>query len=134
MNPLLSKIRDYFKNHNEVVAVYIFGSFATGKERIHSDIDLAVLIDSEKAIDFTSLQSDYYADLSRITRMDIDLVIMNKAGEGLLKQIYQRGRLLFVRDDAKLSVFNMISYSRIADFGYHYTKMRARVIKSVAEE
>ena len=46
---IIKKINQYFKERNEVMAVYLFGSYARGKERRDSDIDLAVLVDYKKA-------------------------------------------------------------------------------------
>ena len=136
MNPTSpeNQIKTYFQTRPEVVAVYIFGSYATGKERTNSDIDIAVLIDQKKEPDMRALRSTYHTELSRITRKDLDLIIMNTAGEGLLKQIYKRGRQILTQDNTKLSIFNMIAYTRIAEFGYYHGKMQAGVIKSIAAE
>jgi len=44
MNKKLSKIiSDYFKNKDEVIAVYLFGSYACGKNQPFSDIDIGML-------------------------------------------------------------------------------------------
>ena len=133
LNPLIKKIKNYFKTQKDVVAVYIFGSYAVGQERTFSDIDIAVLIDPEKTSKQKQLHSEYLAKLSRITRLDVDLINMNTASEVLLKQIYIKGQCILIQDINKLSVFKMISYSRIADFGYHHAKMQRGVIKSIRE-
>ena len=39
------KIRDYFKNKEEVIAIYLFGSYAAGRERDLSDIDIGIILD-----------------------------------------------------------------------------------------
>jgi uncharacterized protein YutE (UPF0331/DUF86 family) len=81
MNPLLPKIRDYFSNHIEVVAVYIFGSFAIGKERTHSDM--------VKAIGFRNLIVHEYAklDLRQVLQTaKTDIVNLSK----FLKEIFQK--------------------------------------------
>ena len=44
----LRRITDYFKDRDEVSALYIFGSAARGKETAESDIDIAVLINDRK--------------------------------------------------------------------------------------
>ena len=45
MNKKLSKIiSDYFKNKDEVIAVYLFGSYAYGKNQPFSDIDIGILL------------------------------------------------------------------------------------------
>ena len=45
-NPLIEKNRAYFTGKIEVVAVYLFGSYAEGKARESSDADLGILLNS----------------------------------------------------------------------------------------
>jgi len=48
MSELEEKIRTYFKNKKEVVAIYLFGSYAAGKEGHLSDIDIGILLDRKE--------------------------------------------------------------------------------------
>ena len=36
-------IKSFFENEKNIVAVYLFGSYADGRERASSDVDLAIL-------------------------------------------------------------------------------------------
>ncbi len=45
INDLKDFIKDYFRN--EKVKVFLFGSRATGKQSIHSDVDLAVVAEED---------------------------------------------------------------------------------------
>lgn len=45
----ISVIADVFKDYPDIQAVYLFGSSASGKRHIHSDIDLAVVPASPRA-------------------------------------------------------------------------------------
>ncbi len=69
----------------------LFGSFAKGTEKEHSDIDLAIELDEpmtgEKKLRF--LQS-----LAEITDRTIDLIDLKTVGEPLLNQIIQHGKIL----------------------------------------
>jgi hypothetical protein len=91
-------------------------------------------LNPEKAKKFNRLHLVFQAKLARITIKDINLVIMNTAGEVLLKQIYEKGQCILIQNDEKLSKFKMISYAKIADFGYHHAKMQAGLLKSIKEE
>lgn len=42
--PWVRRIRDYFKGERSVLAVYLFGSQASGRQNSSSDVDLAVLL------------------------------------------------------------------------------------------
>jgi hypothetical protein len=112
---LEQKIVEYFQNQSEVVAVYLFGSYAKGRESTSSDLDLALLLEREAIQSEFDLRKRYVQELGRILRKDIHLAIMNKAGEMLLAQIFKSGRLLLQRHSG-LTEFMAYSYVLIADF------------------
>lgn len=58
----IEKIRDYVSGYKSVVAVYVFGSVATGKDRRGSDIDLAVMVEG---------------DFSGMTRVEMETALSN---------------------------------------------------------
>lgn len=133
-NPIIDTIAEYFTQRSEVVAVYLFGSFAKAKEKLFSDIDIAVLIDFDRLEKFEQEYQFHLGKLSRMTRKDIDLVIMNTAGEELLNQIYITGHTIAINDYQKLSFFNMTAHSKIADFAYSRKIMQDAVIRSIFTE
>lgn len=117
--PLQTIIADYFKGRTEVVAVYLFGSHAVGKERPFSDVDVGVILtDHVKAQSF-KLQGDYSVALGRQLRKDIHVVIMNTAGEVLLKQVFKKGICVCVNDRPALAQFKMTRFSMICEFSYY---------------
>ena len=99
----LSSIKDgivrCLSKRREIQAVYIFGSFASGRSRINSDIDIAVLL-NPKSLRLESL--DYRLKLaaeisSAIGRSNVDLVILNEAPPVLAHQVLSKGQLVFER-------------------------------------
>ena len=135
MNKKLSKtISDYFKNKDEVIAVYLFGSYASGKNQPFSDIDIGILlnrIDQEFA---NQQKMRYLTELSRIIRKDVHPVILNFANEVLMKQIYSKGKCILINDSKKLAKYKMTMYARIADFAYYLNKMQKGFIRRTMEE
>lgn len=87
----------------DIIALYLFGSYAEGKQTPVSDIDLAVLLER----DFP--QNSYFekklALLSTITSLlktdEVDLVILNQVPPALSYRILSKGRLLFEKTDKK---------------------------------
>ena len=75
-NRLIEKIQSYFSDENDVVAVYLFGSYAQGKARRTSDVDIGI---------FEKKQIRYLKELGRLLRKDIHPVILNTAGETLMQ-------------------------------------------------
>ena len=135
MNKKLSNIiSDYFKNKDEVVAVYLFGSYASEKNQPFSDIDIGILlnrIDQEFA---RQQKMRYITELSRIIRKDVHPVILNYASEVLMKQIYSKGKCILIKDSKELAKYKMTMYARIADFAYYLNKMQNGFIRRTMEE
>jgi predicted nucleotidyltransferase len=128
-----NQIKNFFENKRDIVAIYLFGSYATGKARSCSDIDLAILFDSRSRTAINRRLDKYLIELSRILRKDVHMTAMDFAGEGLLKQIFKNGKSIIVNDIKKMSYFKMIAYSKIVDFHYHRRKMQSGIILKVME-
>jgi len=125
------KIIQYFETRHEAAAVYLFGSFASEKNHPASDVDLAILFLPEHLPSADRYCSRYLTELGRLLRKDIHPVVMNRAGEVLIKQIFLKGKRLMVKDPAYVREFNMIAMSRIADFGFYLDKMQAGLKKKI---
>jgi uncharacterized protein len=134
---LTDTINAYFRTKPEIAAVYLFGSFAQGKQHASSDLDLAILFKDHHVHPrcVASQQLDrYLVELSRLLRKDLHLANMNAAGEILLKQIFSKGRCILVNDPKTLSLFTMAAYARIADFGYHYALMKKGFTQRILQD
>jgi uncharacterized protein len=129
------KIADYFKDKDDVVAVYLFGSYARGKQKPFSDIDIGLIFKTSEKQKNSEVFDKYHADLSRMLRRDPHLVMMNTAPEELLKQVFTKGKCLLVRDSRLLSQIKTIMFSRIAEFGFYRPMMQkgmvAKIMKGV---
>ena len=128
-----NQIKSFFENEKDIVAVYLFGSYASGKVRSCSDIDLAILFDSRSRAAINRRLDKYLIELSRILRKDIHMTAMDFAGEGLLKQIFKNGKSIIVNDTKIMAYFKMIAYSKIVDFHYYHRKMQSGIIRKVME-
>jgi predicted nucleotidyltransferase len=127
MNELEEKIRTYFKNKKEIIAIYLFGSYAACKERHLSDIDIGILLDRDEP----DLDKDILTDW--MLRKDIHPVILNSASEELLRQIFLKGKCILINDASKLARYKMIMFVKIADFAYYRSHMQSGLIKKVME-
>ena len=95
----LKKISNYFTNRNDIIAVYLFGSTAKGKERKTSDLDLAVLF--EEGLDlYQRFQAKLQManDLEDHLKTKIDLVDLRSADLFFIHQIMRNKMLLYERD------------------------------------
>jgi len=125
---LHNAIRLYCESKQGVSACYLFGSYASGKNRPGSDLDLAFLVSPDldmRQID--QFRSGVIIELGRLTRLDIHPLIMNTAGELVLGQIFAKGICLFQRNDDYLKRFRRRKMPMIAEFGYYVADMRAKL-------
>ena len=85
------EIAKYFKTKKEVIAVYLFGSYAQDKQRHFSDVDIGILFDRRHKGSARKNRNVYMLDLSRMLRKNLHCVILNSASEELLRQIFVKG-------------------------------------------
>ena len=123
-------IADYCATRPEIVACYLYGSRAKGKERSGSDVDLAFLLDgSVTADEYYNLKMTYYAGLGKSLRLDIHPLIMNNAGEVILGQVFGKGKIVYQNDAEALRSFRRHKLPFIAEFSY-YVDMRINKLRS----
>lgn len=130
---LTARLTEYFKEKPEIIAVYLFGSRATQKKDPSSDVDVGILLDSIDRLMEMEKRSQYMLDLANILRKEIHPVILNTAGEELMRQIFAKGKCILVKDQKKLALFKMTMFARIADFGYYRNQMQSGLVKSIME-
>jgi predicted nucleotidyltransferase len=128
---IIRKIVHYFEERPEVVAVYLFGSYAKGHEKHSSDIDLAVLVEHEIFTKEKDLAITYTVDLGRLSKKDFHISIMNNAGESVLDQVFRYGKIIFQQDYKALSHFKTFSYAMIADFSYQRSLMEKAFVSKL---
>ena len=82
-----------------VVAAYLFGSQASGMTTPLSDVDIAVVLEPDRASPGL-VQANLISDLMLVfQRSDVDVVVLNTAPPLLKERAISRGRLLYCRDD-----------------------------------
>jgi predicted nucleotidyltransferase len=130
---LINKLKAYFEDKSEVIAVYLFGSQATGKKDCSSDVDVGILLNTKDRATEIEKRNQYMVDLAYILRKEIHPIILNSAGEELMRQIFMKGDCILIKNQKKLSLFKMTMFARIADFGYYRNQMQSGLIRSIME-
>jgi predicted nucleotidyltransferase len=126
-----NEIINYFRDRQEIVAIYLFGSYSAGRERAFSDVDIGILFDGSEEIFVMEKRNTYMTELGRILRKDIHPVILNRAGEELLRQVFLKGTCLLVNNPAKLAKFKMNALVRITEFAYYRKKMEQGFMRKI---
>lgn len=83
-----SKLSGYFAGRGEIDAAILFGSFASGRFRPGSDVDVAV--HSKSPLSPEAL-ADLRTDLSVLCRREVDLADLSRAEGMFLLQIMTKG-------------------------------------------
>ncbi len=113
---MLEKMQNVFSGHDEIVAAYLFGSYAEGYARDDSDIDIGLLLS-----DNSNLGAMYPVHVAGEledaagTKREMDVRILNNGTLRFLHQVL-KGRLLFCRDDKKRVDFETSAIDRYLDF------------------
>ena len=91
MARIIKQLDNFFSSKREVLAVYLFGSWASGKSKKNSDADVAILLSPSAAKKAFNFQMRWQEDLARILGTNVDLVILNEADPLLKFQVYSKG-------------------------------------------
>jgi uncharacterized protein len=82
----------------EVVAVYLFGSWARDQARPSSDVDLAFWRRTRSAPTLAEQPYSMEAELERLLGREVDLIELNRAPPDLIHYVLRDGEILLDRD------------------------------------
>jgi uncharacterized protein len=85
-------LRQVFQGYPEVQAVYLFGSHATGRLHLESDVDLALVPANPAA---RSRKLDILTDLTRYGFCEVSLVFLDTADVVLRYEAVRHNRLIY---------------------------------------
>lgn len=101
-------------DRQEVVAVYLYGSLAEGREHERSDIDLALLMGEQpEGMYELEVASEIYRELEDKT--EVDVRILNDSGMRFKHQVLKNGEKIYVRDREKVAEFEEDFYRDYLD-------------------
>ena len=113
----LEKISNVFKKESALLAVYLFGSYASGNPHRYSDIDMAVLFDKTvNPEDYTDKQIDLAVSLGRLLGREADVVVLNRAGSFLKYIVLKNGLRVYERPDRSERGFEARAIVEYFDF------------------
>lgn len=108
----------------DVLAAYLFGSYATGRARPESDVDVAVLLSETDDLERFERHLWLIGEVEEaLGRRPADVVVLNDAPPLLAHQVLMYGRLIFERDRAARVEFEVRAGKIYADlqpmYEYH---------------
>ena len=106
---------DYFRNREEILLAFMFGSAVSERLTEKSDLDIAVLFNSTP--DF-SLLVKIRDEISECMGREIDLVVLNDASPVIRMQVLKNGKLLKSEDTVIYSNFFVKTVKEYDDLKY----------------
>ena len=117
---------EYLDARFGLVALWLFGSQATGRARSDSDVDLAALFVARP--DVLAIV-DAAADLEGLLHRSVDLVDLSRASPALARQVLRSGRLILDHNPSARFRFETELPSRYEDLRL----LRAPIERAIAE-
>ncbi len=128
-------LTDRLASEKSVIAVYVFGSYAQGKARPDSDLDLAFLVDEEiyKHDGFEASKTPYLvsAYLSQEFDIETDVIILNSASIEVAYEIVTQGKCLYFSDKDKKIEYEIKIRGLYFDFKPFLEELRSKTLKNL---
>jgi len=93
-----STLRAVLAAEDRIAAAYLFGSAARGTASSRSDLDVAVLFETDPPRTLEGMHDDLRTALERATGRRVDLVVLNRAPADLIHHVLHGGQLLLERN------------------------------------
>lgn len=130
---LIEKLIEYFGSQDNVVFAYLFGSYAEGKMREGSDVDVAIYIIGISEDEYLKFKLKYKGELENILKLPVDLIIMNSAPPLLNHEIFKNGIILKNGNPSMLSQFRVKNFYFYLDQMYIINKYLERTKEKIRE-
>lgn len=129
MDGVIDQIRDAVSAHDDVVAVWVFGSVARGRERPDSDVDVAVLRGRASSGTLDDLLTTLAADVERAVGRQVDLVVVDDADPDLVQRVLRDGVLVLDRDRRRRIAFEVRKRNEFFDLAPHRALVREAALR-----
>ena len=122
INNLIKKLASFFRKENNILTVYLFGSYGTDEQTELSDIDIAILFaDTVSMLEELSIAAEIEFILKE---GQIDLLNLNKASVILQHRVISTGKEIFERNPLTTADFIENTLKFYFDYGLVYKKFR----------
>lgn len=127
----IKKIQNYFASQKDVVAVYLYGSFAYGNSHKGSDLDIAVLFDGK--VDLYRRLGNLYSNFPNLSiKVEPEVREINLKDSPVFLMNVIQGKNIYSRDETKRVEFEVTimkefyDTQKLRDIDYDYMKKRIR--------
>lgn len=110
----LEKLKKFLETKKNVLAAFLFGSYAKDVIHSESDIDIAVYFKPENnEIEYEEEkqykgEDELWSDIEKILEIKTDMVVLNRASSTLADSIIKDGKLLIMKDPKYFARFSNV--------------------------
>jgi len=102
---IISYLKAFGQAHPEIVAIYLFGSYANGTARPTSDIDVAVLFTTEVS-DVLQAELDLDSEIGALPGLaKVEVAALNRVSLQLRAEVLETGRRVHCNDEEARTTF-----------------------------
>lgn len=119
----LAELQRIFRETEDVVSAYLFGSFAEGVSRRGSDVDVAVrLTPGLSPTEKHRIRMHLIEALDQIVEKEVDILELEDASLKMIHQVFRHGKAIYVKNDIKEEDFRLQKRKEYFDFQYYIEK------------
>lgn len=110
----LEKLKSFLESKENVLAAFLFGSYAKDMTHRDSDIDIAIYFKpSSNNIEYEEEKSyegedELWSEIEKILEIKTDMVVLNRASSTLADSIIKDGKLLLLKDSKYFARFSSV--------------------------
>jgi len=135
-NDLLDKLKNLIKENKSVLVAYLYGSEATGRAGVLSDIDIGILVKEDiNKEDYIRFEIEMASSINKdLPGKVIDVRIINNAPLDFRYRVIKEGKLIFeriIKDRVDFEVSTIRNYLEFNNFYKAYRDSFFRKIKEV---
>jgi predicted nucleotidyltransferase len=123
---IIGRIEDLLREIPDIVAAYVFGSFA--RDEAFRDIDIGVLFD-EPPPSLLEFELRIEADFEKVLKMPVDLRVLNGAPQSFAYTVLREGKILVDRNPNLRASYEGNIIKQYLDF----SRFRKRSLRSLTD-
>ena len=140
------KLKEYFSCLPSVAMVFVFGSFAGGRQRAESDLDVAIYFypKNKKEVEWEEEkkypdEEKIWLEVEKIVGREVDLMVLNRAPARLSFAVLRAGQPLIIKDKTLYFKFWLRVSAEAIDFittanEYWAIKARSRSLSEIDQQ
>lgn len=119
-------LKEYFKDKEEILLAFVFGSIVSGHMTEESDIDIAILFSHKPQFQEILNASD---EICSAIGREIDLVVLNDSSPIIRMQVLKSGKLIKSKSDAVYNSFFVKTLKEYDDLKYIRKEAEKNILK-----